>query len=75
MTYHWIMTLQGHWGPNETPATVGSRGTVDLEPGQTREAVTTGLFEELRSSFLARTGHLLNDAGIIFFSLEPNTLP
>ncbi|MEW2127090.1 hypothetical protein AB0891_25560 [Streptomyces sp. NPDC007259] len=74
-SYHWILTLNGHWGPDQTPATVCSRGTLDLPPGETREAVTTRLIEELRSEFLARTGHLLNDTGVTFFALEPNTLP
>ncbi|MGQ4351970.1 hypothetical protein [Streptomyces drozdowiczii] len=74
-TYHWILTLNGHWGPAETQAVVGSRGAVELPPGETREAVTDRLIEELRSEFLARTGHLLNDPCVLFFSLEPNTLP
>lgn len=74
-SYHWILTLNGHWGPDETQTVVSSRGAVDLPPGETRDAVANRLIEELRSEFLARTGHLLNDPGVIFFALEPNTLP
>lgn len=73
--YHWILTLEGHSGPEQAPATVGGRGALDLPPGETRETVTDRIVEEVRSSFLARTGHLLQDSNILFFSLEPNQIP
>lgn len=74
-TYHWILTLNGHTGPDTKEVTFGGRGVVDVASAETRESVTDRLIEEVQAAFLARTGQLIHDANIVFFSLEPNELP
>jgi hypothetical protein len=73
--YHYVLTLTGKIGSNESQTTVGTQGLVQLDPAtSTRAEFCTELVKHVQSAVLARTGSLLDDPNIVFFSLEPNQL-
>jgi len=73
--YHYILTLTGKLGSDENQTTVGTQGVVELDPAaSTRAAVCDDLIKHVQSAVLARTGSLLDDPNIVFFSLERNQL-
>ncbi|MFJ9845880.1 hypothetical protein ACIRYZ_36645 [Kitasatospora sp. NPDC101155] len=73
--YHWVVTLSGAIGPSQHQVTVGDHGLVTRDPSTTtRLDILTELIDRLKDTILERTGHLLENANVVFFQLEPNAL-
>jgi hypothetical protein len=73
--YHWIITLNGHVGPDQDQVTVGGNGTEEIQPGSiTRQEICDTLTERIKNEFLKRTGMLLENPNVLFFAVEPNQL-
>lgn len=73
--YHWIITLNGHAGPDQNQVTIGGSGTEEIRPGSiTRQEICSTLTEQIKDEFLKRTGTLLENPNVLFFSIEPNQL-
>ena len=69
--YAFVLSLKAHMGGQDY-AEFESHGTLDLEPGSSRNAA----FEHIRSTMLenARSQGVHGGTTTVFFSLEPDTL-
>lgn len=70
-SYHWVMTLQVP-SPRGL-AHVSEEGTIDLAPNETRQSAYYKILEFMRDK-ARKQGFPTNGGGVLFWSLEPNTL-
>ncbi|WP_331726429.1 hypothetical protein [Streptomyces sp. NBC_00470] len=73
--YHFVIALNGTVGPSGVHASAGAHGLITRDPAETtRIEVLNQLIEDLRTSFLERTGQLLENWTITNFQLAPKAL-